>query len=221
MQGCVAALMGACVMAGSASGQPALLSPKDTLRKIANQATLPRCPDVERLRALKNEDARWLFNRFESTGWSNVDPVYGASLNDLLDALLDAARDRDMARACDTLRLVVQDLHVKRVDCRKLGHSRTNIPVRIRTVRGADEVKNWEVYTRWLPAGDRFTTVPKRLRDLSSPAEGSVPVPGEFEIFAKDPVSGAMTEPARVSIGGAETFEWTLPIARAANRKQP
>ncbi|HXE11007.1 MAG TPA: hypothetical protein VN633_02740 [Bryobacteraceae bacterium] len=77
---------------------------------------------------------------------------------------------------------------------------------------GLNPVVGLEVYLRWIPAGDHFDTEPKRLKGFSSPARGSVPIPGEFEVFAKDPSTGTSSEPERLSIGGAEVFRWALQV---------
>jgi hypothetical protein len=142
-----------------------------------------------------------------------------ASLEDLSMAIRESGKSPNLDSACNALRLVVADLHTKRQDCRALGHSRTNISVEIRTLEGKNEVAGWEVYARWLPAGDRFSTVPKRLQILSSPARGTVPIPGEYEVYAKNSSSGVMTDPVRVSIGGAATFLWPLPVPAGKDKQ--
>jgi hypothetical protein len=119
----------------------------------------------------------------------------------------------------DVAAIEAADLHVKRLDCRAVGHSRTNIRVEINTLEGQKEASGWEVYARWLPGGDRFTTVPKRLQGLSSPARGTVPVPGEYELYAKQSSSGVSTDPIRVSIGGTNVFTWPLPVPVAKEKR--
>lgn len=209
----VRSIVAACIVAaGAASGQPPLLKAGQALSKIADQGILPECPDTARLRTSKSMDAQWLFNRLNQVGWDKVSQDYVLSLNDLADGLAKIGKAGKSEAACETLRLIVRDIHAKRQDCEVLGHSRTDIPVEIVTTMGQDPRPGLEVYTRWLPAGDRFTTAPKRLSELSTPARGTVPIPGEFEIFAKDPATGQASDPERVSIGGTETFRWPLPV---------
>jgi hypothetical protein len=195
-----------------AHGQPTLLRSDEVLGTLYKQfgGSLPACPDLEKLRSGAREDIQWLIGRFKGT---TVDPEYVASLGDLSDAVRKSAKSGREA-ACASLRLIAADLHVKRLDCRAVGHSRTNIRVEISTVDGQKDVPGWEVYARWLPAGDRFTTVPRRLQSLSSPARGTVPVPGEYEIYAQQSSSGVSTGPVRVSIGGAQVFTWPLPVPK-------
>lgn len=200
------------LIATGAYAQADLLGARQALGSIMAQPALPSCPDTEQMRAQKAADAFWLYKRLGDVGWEKVPQDYLISLNDLADGFLRLGNTAQTDRSCETLRLLVRDLHTKRDDCEKLGHSRTNIPVEISTVNGKDELKGLEVYTRWLPAGDRFTTVPKRLTGLSSPARGTVPIPGEFEIFAMDPATGKSTRHDRVSIGGKEVFQYPLPI---------
>lgn len=196
---------------GFGQALPSLLTAREMLIQI-RQSKIPRCGDVDQLIAAKNEDASFLLKRLGQAGWKNVSADYVASLDVLSKAVVEIGREPDTSRACDRMRLVLSDLHTKRQDCEAVGHSRTNIHVEIVTLTGKDAVSGLEVYWRWLPAGDLFDTAPKRLGGISSPALGSVPVAGEYELFAKDPVSGRTTRPERVSIGGAEVFRWPLPI---------
>ena len=193
-------------------GQPTLLNADQALGNLYKQfgARLPACPGLNPLAV--RDDLRWLNGRLRGTA---VDSLYVASLADLGDAVRESAKKVN----CEALRLVAADLHVKRQDCRALGHSRTNIPVEVRTLAGGKEVAGWEVYMRWLPAGDRFTAVPKRLRGISSPARGTVPIPGEYVVYAKQPSSSVSTDPIRVSIGGTEVFTWPLPVPVAATSR--
>ena len=204
--------------AGHAWGQPTLLSADEALGNLNKQfqSTLPQCPDIDQLRNSVREDISWLLGRFKNT---SVDRQYVASLLDLSDAVRQATKRETAGAACAVLRLVKDDLHIKRLDCRAVGHSRTDIPVEISTVEGKKDASGWEVYTRWLPAGDRFSPIPKRLRDLSSPARGTVPVPGEYEVFAKEASGGLTTGPIRVSIGGSKVFTWSLSVPVAQNKR--
>ena len=201
---------------GTAFAQPTLLNADQALRNLYKQfgARLPACPGFSSLAV--RDDLLWLNRRLKGT---TVDSLYVASLADLGDAVRESARNANSQRACAALRLVAADLHVKRQDCRALGHSRTNIPVEVRTLAGGKEVAGWEVYLLWLPAGDRFTAVPKRLRGISSPARGTVPIPGEYVVYAKRPSSSVSTDPIRVSIGGTEVFTWPLPVPVAATSR--
>ena len=208
-----------CCMVGAQDGiaQPSLMGGKRALGIIVEQSKLADCPDGEQLRASVKADADFLNEKNGQAGWGKAGKDYVSSLNDLADALQNIAHARKSMKACETFRLIARDLHTKRLDCEALGHGRTDVPVEVTTIAGRNPIPGLEVYTRWLPAGDRFSTTPKRLAGLSTPARGTVPIPGEFEIFARDPSSGKSTQPERVSIGGAEVFQWQLPVAFQAS----
>lgn len=207
----IPALIGWVAFGGVANAQLPLLTGRQALAQIMHQQ-LPACQNALQSVATKKEDAVFLSKKFQETGWGNVGKEYVLSLNDLADGLREAAKGPPTQASCEKIRLIVSDLHVKRKDCEKLGHSRTDIPVEVSTKQGRNTVAGLEVYVRWIPAGDHFDTEPKRLRDFSSPARGSVPVPGEFEVFVKDPSTGKSTDPERLSIGGTEIFRWALQV---------
>ena len=191
--------------------QTPLLTARQALAQITEQR-LPACQSVLQLIDAKKNDAAFLTRELQKAGWGKVGTEYVLSLNDLADGLRDAANEHPTQASCDKIQLLLSDLHTKRRDCEKLGHSRTEIPIEVSTNNGLNPVAGLEVYLRWIPAGDHFDTEPKRLKGFSSPARGSVPVPGEFEIFAKDPSTGSASEPERLSIGGAEVFRWALQV---------
>jgi hypothetical protein len=194
-----------------ATGQSTLLTARQALTHILEQR-LPACPNALRSVKTKQEDATFLLDKLQKAGWGKVGPEYVASLNDLAAGLREAVEgERNNAR-CERIRLILNDLHLKRRDCEILGHSRVNIPVEIATTRTGSPVAGLEVYVRWIPAGDHFDTEPKRLKNLSNPASGTVPVPGEFEVFARDPATGESSQPQRLSIGGSSVFSWELPV---------
>lgn len=173
---------------------------------------LPACPNALQSVKTKRDDVTFLLRKFQEAGWGTVGPEYVLSLNDLAEGLHQAAEGPRTEAHCEKIRLIVDDLHAKRRDCEVLGHSRIGIPVEISTVRARSAVQGLEVFVRWIPAGDHFDTEPKRLKDFSSPARGTVPVPGEFEIFARDPSTGESTERERLSIGGASVFRWKMQV---------
>jgi hypothetical protein len=183
----------------------------DALYKQYRSGKLPNCFEVGQARQAAEDDVDWLTHRFSNTGWSKIQPDYLANLNTLLYALKESAENHDVRAGCQLALEVMRDIHIKRDDCREFGHSRTNIPVEIEVKNGRAQVPDWEVYTVWLPSGDRFTAEPKRLQALSSPARGTVPVPGEYELLAKSPCCEP-TKPVRVSIGGTNVFKWSLQV---------
>ncbi len=216
----IAAVIGWITLSATTNPQSPLLTGRQALVQILEQP-LPACENALQSVVTKRDDAMFLFRKFREAGWGNVGKEYVLSLNDLADGLRDAAKTRPTGASCERIRLILSDLHTKRKDCEKLGHSRTDIPVEISTNRGRNAVEGLEIFVRWIPAGDHFDTEPKRLKDLSTPARGSVPVPGEFEVFAKDPATGNSTEPERLSIGGTEVFRWALQVGFRDNIQFP
>ena len=167
--------------------------------------------------------ARWLLQRFNQTGWNKVPPDYTASLRMLARSLeQDEAATTDAANICSAASFASRDLQAKHRDCAKFGHARNNVKLEVRTVNEGVPQSNWEVYLIWLPEGDRFTGVPRRLEHLSTPARGSVPFPGEFEVYAHHPKSKHSTAQHRISVAGADPFTWTIhvPVVREPSLKK-
>jgi hypothetical protein len=104
-------LLGEC----AAFGQPTLLNADQALDNLFKQfgGGLPACPDLHQLRLSTRNDVRWLKTRLRGT---KVDRQYVASLADLSDMVRKSARNANVNGACEALRLVAADLHVKRQD---------------------------------------------------------------------------------------------------------
>lgn len=194
-----------------AGAETPLLTARQALNQLMKQ-TLPACPNALQSVKGKRDDVTFLLRKFQEAGWGSIGPEYVLSLNDLAEGLRQAAEGPRTEAGCEKVRLILSDLHAKRRDCEILGHSRMDVPVEISTIREKQAIQGLEVYARWIPAGDHFDTQPKRLKDFSSPARGTVPIPGEFEIFARDPSTGESTEPERLSIGGASVFRWKMQV---------
>jgi hypothetical protein len=157
-------------------------------------------------------DADWLINRFNQTGWQKVPAEYTASLQSLANNLNRATSGGDKRFQCEVVSFIVRDLAAKRADCSTFGHARNNVRVEISTTHDGVPQKNWEVYVVWLPEGDRFTGIPRRLASLSSPAVGVIPFPGEFVIYAKHPSKPLTSSKVQVSVSGADPFSWQISV---------
>jgi hypothetical protein len=114
------------------SAQEALLSARQALVQISEQP-LPACQNALQLIQIKTDDSAFLYRKFQEAGWGNVASEYVLSLNDLADGLRDAGNEHPTDASCERIRLILSDLHTKRRDCEKLGHSRTEIPIEVST----------------------------------------------------------------------------------------
>jgi hypothetical protein len=195
----------------SAASSAGLVPIVTNLLKQFGSGRLPNCPNGTALREA-TDDLQWLRGPLSETGWGAVDPAYEVSLYALSDVTTAAIRASDRNAACAALTVVARDIRAKRVDCRMFGKGRANLNVQVETITEQGPASMWEVYARWLPLGDRFTGVPRRLEGLSTPARGIVPVPGEYELYAHNPTTGVMSEPIRVSIGGKDPFTLQLVV---------
>jgi len=183
----------------------------DYLAKQFGSAQLEECKGGAPLGATVG-DLQFLHERFSQDGWEDVNEEYEANLYLLSGMTAAALNESDRNVACVTFAAVSRDIKAKRDDCALNGKGRTNLSVQIQTASSHGPVSNWEVYYRWLPDGDRFSTVWRRLEGLSAPAKGIVPVPGEYELKASNPLTGVMSAPVRVSIAGSTPFTWPLIV---------
>jgi hypothetical protein len=111
---------------------------------------------------------------------------------------------------------VAEDLEVKLEHCNrsggKLGGS---VIVRVRTVKGSDEIASWQVF--YMPRV--FEAAPNASPDLfpqlSSPTEDTL-VPGRYVMWARDPVSSRVGERTVVKVGeGKKELVLDLPVPSA------
>jgi hypothetical protein len=165
-------------------------------------------PDLQGAR----RSADWLIGRFGEITTGDIPAAYRQSLKTLVTSLAHAKAGSDRQSLCRVADYAVRDLVAKHQDCKTFGHARTRVSVEIRTVHNGVPQPNWEVYLIWLPEGDRFTGVPRRLESLSTPAKGKVPFPGEFMVFARHPASQRSTPQQQISVSAADPFTWSLTV---------
>lgn len=152
---------------------------------------------------------RWAFTTPEvETGSAE----YVASVRGIEEALARTAQypTPDSAALIED---VAADLELKLAHCIATGQPLGGaVRVRVRTLRGAEEVTAWQV----LFAPKIFESALDQAADVfprfSSPTEVEAP-PGRYLLWARNPQTGAVAGKTTVKIGGAKgVFEIDLPV---------
>jgi len=149
-----------------------------------------------------------------SRNWPAESPAdYRANLASDVAALTAAVDSPSVPGLSATLEALADDLQIKLEHCTKSGGKLGgSVVVRVRSVRGGDEVKNWQVFyiPRVLAAAGSAT--PDRFPRLTSPSNESL-VPGRYVMWLKDPVSDRLGERTTVKIGdGMKELLLDLPV---------
>jgi len=134
----------------------------------------------------------------------------------VLRAALDGGNAK---RLTDTLRAIAEDLEIKLEHCtRSGGKLGGSVVVRVRSVRGSDEIKNWQVFymPRVLEAAGN--AAPERFPRLSSPTDETL-VPGRYVMWLRNPNTNAVGERTIVKVGECrKELLLELPVPADANR---
>ena len=152
-----------------------------------------------------------------SAKWPADSPEdYRDNLSGDVKALERALTTGNVDALVATTESVAEDLEVKLEHCNrsggKLGGS---VTVRVRTVKGRDEIASWQVF--YMPRV--FEAAPNASPDLfpqlSSPTEDTL-VPGRYVMWARDPVSSRVGERTVVKVGeGKKELVLDLPVPSA------
>jgi hypothetical protein len=152
-----------------------------------------------------------------SAKWPADSPEdYRDNLSGNVKALEGALTGGNVDALVATTQSVAEDLEVKLEHCNrsggKLGGS---VTVRVRTVKGSDEIESWQVF--YMPRV--FEAAPNASPDLfpqlSSPTEDTL-VPGRYVMWARDPVSSRVGERTVVKVGeGKKELVLDLPVPAA------
>jgi hypothetical protein len=152
-----------------------------------------------------------------SSKWPAESPEdYRDNLAGDVRALDEAINAGNVDALVATTQSVAEDLEVKLEHCNlsggKLGGS---VTVRVRTVKGSDEIASWQVF--YMPRV--FEAAPNASPDLfpqlSSPTEDTL-VPGRYVMWARDPVSSRVGERTVVKVGeGKKELVLDLPVPAA------
>ena len=181
-------------------GEPATII--SSLRALDD--LLSRVPNSARSGLAALPRARAALNSLQrlSTNWPAASPAdYRVSLATDVNVLEAALNAGNPDRLAATLQAIADDLEIKLEHCTgsggKLGGS---VVVRVRSVRGNDEIKNWQVFylPRVLEAVGSAS--PGRFPRLSSPADDSL-VPGRYVMWLQDPSSKTTGERTVVKVG--------------------
>jgi hypothetical protein len=177
------------------------------------QAGFPACDAIVQARAA--HDASFLRRQLEqprSAGegqqprpWQ-MPPEYAESLR--IDYDLIAGTPRSDAAFCDVMRLVAEDLHVKRIDCEKFGAARS-IAVKVVTRKEGAGDPGWIVSSQWRPRSRlKVADLPLAV-PTTNPAEGRL-YPGLYMFRATK--GGAEILRGPYLVGGEERYEFVLPV---------
>jgi len=148
-----------------------------------------------------------------SRNWPLETPVpYRRQLASMADAVDDAARDPTNTRFGMMIEPLADDLETK------LGHCVANggklgglVDVRVRTVRGRDEQRDWQVLTLPRIFDGAPNAVPAPFPELSSPTAERL-VPGRYLLWARDPDRGRVSDRLVVVVGGRPSLTVDLPV---------
>jgi hypothetical protein len=137
-----------------------------------------------------------------SSNWPAASPEdYRANLARDVNVLGAALNSGNRDRLAATLQAIADDLEIKLEHCtRSGGKLGGSVVVRVRSVRGNDEIKNWQVFylPRVLEAAGSAS--PGRFPRLSSPTDESL-VPGRYVMWLQDPTSKNTGERTVVKVG--------------------
>ena len=177
------------------------------------QAGVPACDVIVQSRAA--QDAAFLRGQLEmprnagegqpGRPWQ-MPAEYAESLR--IDYDLLSGTPRSDPGFCDTVRLVGEDLHVKRVDCEKFGAARS-IVVRVVTRKSDGADPGWLISSRWRPRSRlNVADIPLAV-PTTNPAEGRLH-PGLYMFHAKK--GNLDIERGPYVVGGEERYEFVLPV---------
>jgi hypothetical protein len=136
-----------------------------------------------------------------SIKWPAQSPAdYRTSLDRQVRALAAVLDGADTARRAAVLEALAEDLETKLEHCIKSGGKLGgSVTVRVRTVGGGREVRNWQIF--YLPKVLEATGgAPDRFPQLSSPTS-EILVPGRYVVWPQDPTSGRVGARAVLKVG--------------------
>lgn len=137
--------------------------------------------------------------------WKPSQPVSRSYLADLAATLWAVHQAGSAAEPAVLLNSVADDLDAKLEHCRKTNTGLGGkVHLRVRTMKGASEVKNWRVF--YLPKIFEDQTGGEPFPAYSSPTEFPLS-PGRYVVWAKNPATGVQGERSIVRLGGGRTAE--------------
>jgi len=155
-----------------------------------------------------------------STAWPAASPAdYRANLANDVSVLAAALTAGTANRLSATVQAIADDLEIKLEHCtRSGGKLGGSVVVRVRTLQGSDEIKNWQVLymPRVLEAAGQVS--PERFPQVSSPTEDLL-VPGRYVMWLRNPSTNRVSERTTVKIGeGRKELLLDLPVPADPSR---
>jgi ankyrin repeat protein len=123
-----------------------------------------------------------------------------------------AVKTRNAAEIARILAALAEDMETKAEHCRKSGGLRMEVKLLVHTLRGGEEVRNWQVL--YLSKIFEFLkdARPEVFPIFSSPSTETVP-PGRYLIWARDPKSGRDGVRTAIKVGeGSAEMRVDVPV---------
>jgi hypothetical protein len=155
-----------------------------------------------------------------SAKWPANSPLdYRANLAADVAALEAALNGGNPQRLGATLQAIGDDLEIKLEHCTKSGGKLGgSVVVRVRTVRGSEEIRNWQVFYMPKVLEAAGNTTPDLFPQLSSPTSETI-VPGRYAMWLRDPATNAVGARTIVKVGeGKKDLILDLPVPPDAVR---
>jgi hypothetical protein len=191
-------------------------SPEVSASLVALATALARIPPASDPLRMAERRASAALSQLQklSTKWpANSPDDYRDNLARDVEALNAALKLGDAETLVATVESVAEDLEIKLEHCVKSGgRLGGSVVVRVRTVQGSAESRNWRVF--YMPKV--FEAAPNASPDLflqlSSPTEETL-VPGRYVMWARNPVTAQLSERTVVKVGeGRKELLLDLPV---------
>ena len=193
---------------------------KVSLRTLARALALIRPPNNAIRLPLRRATAALSRLQALSDSWpANSPDDYRDNLAADVSALRGALAKGDLQAMTATIQALADDLDAKLEHCtRSGGKLGGSVVVHVRTLRGSEEVKNWQVL--YMPRIFEAATnaSPDLFPQISSPTEETI-VPGRYVMWVRDPATTRVGERTIVKVGeGRKELTLDLPVPAAPSR---
>lgn len=193
---------------------------KASLRALA--AVLARIPPVSGPVRTAQRRANAALSQLQglSAKWPAESPDdYRDNLAESVTALEAAVTIGNAGRLAALLQSLAEDLEIKLEHCTKSGGKLGGaVVVRVRTVRGSEESRSWQVFYMPRIFEAAPTASPDLFPQLSSPTEDAL-VPGRYVMWVRDPATARLGERTVVKVGeGRKDLILDLPVPPTSPR---
>lgn len=210
---CVAALWS---VAGSVAAQVPDAAPplRQSLQSLS--VLVGRVPNAPASLGFSTWRVRTALTRLQelSAKWPAESPAdYRANLDRQVQLFGQALASNDSARLGAFLDALGDDLEVKLEHCRNSGgRLGGSVEVSVRTVSGADETRNWQVFYLPRVLESAGVSAANRFPQLSSPTHETL-VPGRYVMWVREASGERTGERVVVKVGeGRKTLNLDLPV---------